>query len=151
MKHIIKSKKGFTLVEIMVAMAIVGILAGLILVSTKSYGAKARSTKAMAQLSSALPSMISCIGNMGVAKISNPSSGVNICTGVASYGSWPSVDNYSYTSTAANISGTTSWFVRLDSTAAKDDVRICCNSAMSSCKIISPLSGATCTATSPIK
>ncbi|MDP1845415.1 MAG: type II secretion system protein [Candidatus Moranbacteria bacterium] len=151
MEHITKNKKGFTLVEIMVAIAIVGILAAVVLVSTKSYGVKARSTKATAQLSSALPSMISCIGNMGVAKVSNPSGGVNICTGVASYGNWPSIDNYSYTSTAANISGTTSWFVTLDSTSAKDDVRICCNSAMSSCKIISPLSGATCTATSPIE
>jgi prepilin-type N-terminal cleavage/methylation domain-containing protein len=147
MESVAKNKIGFTLIEIMVAIGIISIMASVVLVSLQNYGVRARSTKAMAQLSSALPSMISCISNSGA--VSNPSGGNLICTGLASYGNWPSATNYSYTSTAANIGGITNWFITLDSAATNDNVRICCNSAMNSCKMISPLSGATCTSSNP--
>ena len=142
------SNKAFSLIEIMVAIAIVGILSAVVLVSMSSYAKKARASKAMAQLSSALPSMISCIGNMGIGGVGTPSDGGDICTGVASYGKWPSADNYTYDPLITSI---TSWYIRLNSTASYDDVRICCNSAMNSCKIISPMAGAVCNASSPTK
>jgi prepilin-type N-terminal cleavage/methylation domain-containing protein len=43
MVKIARNKKGFTLIEILVAIAIVGILASVVLVSMMSYRAKARS------------------------------------------------------------------------------------------------------------
>ena len=149
-----KNKSGFTLIEIMVAIAIVGIMSAVVLVSMKSFGAKARSAKALAQLSSALPGMISCWGNNYVVK--NPASGGAICklpgmggADIASYGNWPSLSgdfvNYSYT--AQDVSSSSGWFFYAQSDSSHDNLRICCNDAMKSCKVID-LSDS-CTGASP--
>lgn len=136
---------GFTLIEIMVAIGIVGILAAVVLVSMTSYRAKARSAKALAQLSSAVPGMVSCWGNSGT--VNAPSSGGNICSLAASYGQWPQtagdLSSYSY---AGSVSSKTSWYVML--TSGTDDRRICCNSTMNNCKLLDT-AALTCNASSP--
>ena len=143
-----KNNWGFTLVEIMVAIGIVSILAAVVLVSMKSFGAKGRSAKALAQLSSAIPSMVSCWGNGGT--VQNSSDDGDICLMNTSYGKWPdtgSGDIKSYDYGTGNVSNRTSWFLYLDSSSSNDNVRICCNSAMKSCK--ADVSGSTCNASSP--
>jgi prepilin-type N-terminal cleavage/methylation domain-containing protein len=132
------SQKAFTLIEIMVAIAIVGILAAAVLVSMKSYGAKARASKALAQLSSVIPSMISCWGNgNGVVTFVNQpdvNGGEPVCTLSDSYGMWPSMTgdlgSYKY---ASGWTGSNDWAFYAKS---DDDGRlICCNSAMKGCKM----------------
>ncbi|MFA5926328.1 MAG: type II secretion system protein [Parcubacteria group bacterium] len=131
---------GFTLIEILVAMAIVAILASFILVSMSAYRSKARSAKALSQLSSAIPSMMSCWINSGA--VSAPSSGDDICSLASTYGKWPQtegdLDSYSYGGT---ITDSASWFITLTSDSGNDGRRICCNGAMNSCKIQSYVSG----------
>jgi prepilin-type N-terminal cleavage/methylation domain-containing protein len=149
-----KKNKAFTLIEIMVAIAIVGILAATVLVSMSSFAAKARSSKALAQLSSAIPGMVSCWGNGNVVK--DTVSGDKICrlsgmggADIASYGLWPSLTgdlaNYSYT--ASSFASSSGWYFYAQSDASHDNVRICCNDIMKACKII--LLSDTCNGVSP--
>ena len=145
-----KNGKAFTLIEILVAIAIVAILAAVVLVSLKGYGAKSRASKAHAQLSSVIPSMVSCWGNGGNVNRPNAGGGNNICSIAASYGQWPkkagNLSTYSYTSRSNFVKD--AWWVRLNSVSDKQ--RICCNSAMDNCKIISYSgAGSGCNATTP--
>lgn len=104
-------EKGFTLIEILVAIAIVGILAGVVLVSMSSYRAKANASKITASLSSAATSMASCWGMGGF--VLEPYADRNICTfttsssSISSYGKWPDIAslaaNYTYSESAANL------------------------------------------------
>ncbi len=136
------SKKAFTLIEIMVAIAIIGIMVGVVLVSMREYAKRARSSKALAQLSSVIPAMYSCWGNGK--EVKNPSSGGYICkepgsggANIAGYGNWPTagtgtdLSSYSYSQSIDNTNKT--FFVRL--TSNDDDSRVCCNSAMKNCKL----------------
>jgi prepilin-type N-terminal cleavage/methylation domain-containing protein len=94
-----KHKKGFTLIEILVAIAIVGILASVVLVSMSSYRIKANAAKTIASLSSAVTSMASC-WSMGGHAIRPPKSGestnVAICNLNTSYGKWPDISSNGY-------------------------------------------------------
>ena len=136
-----KNNQGFTLVELMVALGIVSIMAAVVLVSMNSYGAKARSSKALAQLSSAIPSMVSCWGN--AKDVNAPSNGGNICGADSNYGQWPSVgagtdlSTYGYASSAddTGIIPKSGWWVALSSGASDDNIKICCNKAMNNCKV----------------
>jgi len=137
----------FTLIEIMVVIAIIGILSALVLVSMKSYGAKARASKAMAQLSSAIPSMVSCWGNGNV--VNSPGSDA-ICAepgmggaDIAGYGKWPSLGsgdlaNYSYSSSfdISTPPPSSGWYFFVTSGSSHDNLGICCNNTLSSCEII---------------
>lgn len=140
-----KNKTGFTLIELLVTVAIIGILAAVVLVSMSSYAKKARSAKALAQLSSAVPGMVSCWGNGGT--VSSPSGGSDICNLNSSYGQWPQtagdLGSYSY---GGAMTSRTDWYVML--TNGTDNQRICCNSAMNSCKILDT-AASTCNASSP--
>lgn len=121
----------FTLIEIMVAIAIVGIMAAVVLVSMNSFGAKARASRALAQATSVIPAMVSCAGNSGTPAFSG-----DICSLGSGYGSWPTfptgyaVDNedgdHDWTSAS-------SWHFSVTG----ESQTICCNSVMNSCGIIS--------------
>jgi prepilin-type N-terminal cleavage/methylation domain-containing protein len=129
------SNKAFSLIEIMVAIAIVGILSAVVLVSMQSYGVKARAAKALAQASSVIPSMVSCAGNGGTPIFG--ASGTNICsviTGAANYGSWPTFPgDYAVASgtPTPNWTSSSNWVFKVSSTA--DSQNFCCNSKMNSC------------------
>lgn len=144
-KATLAGRYGFTLVEIMVAIAIVAILASVVLVSMTSYRARARSAKALASLSSALPGMVSCWGNGG--SVASPSSGGDICSLSSGYGKWPNLagdlGSYSY---GGDVSDKNSWYVSAASDS--DNRKICCNSAMNNCKILDT-AGSSCNATTP--
>jgi len=130
-------KQAFTLIEIMVAIAIVAILTMVVLAQFQRYAKGARASKALAQLSSAIPLMVSCWGNTGT--VNSPSSGGYICkingSDVPSYGQWPytagDLVDYSYGGTTTNKAN---WFVVIANSS--DSKKICCNSVMSNCKIL---------------
>ncbi|MDD5490146.1 MAG: type II secretion system protein [Candidatus Moranbacteria bacterium] len=163
MEHIpTKRKKGFSLIEIMVAIGIVAILAAVVLVSMQSIKAKGQSAKALGQLSSVIPSMVSCWGNGG--GVRPPASGSDICSIGNNYGDWPQttgdLSSYSFGNSTANNSNCPSgvtgncldksaWYFSLTSGTVN---RICCNSVMKSCKVQYYESGAWsegCNATTP--
>lgn len=130
-------KRGFTLIELMVAIAIIAILSAIILVSMQGYAKDARASKALAQLSGAIPSLMSCWGNGLTPNV--PSSGGNICGSDNKYGIWPiagsgELSSYSYASTLTDKGD---WVVELSSGSTQDNKKICCNSKMNSCGIIS--------------
>ena len=143
MKNKKEKNKAFTLIELMVAIAIIGILAAIVLMQMQGYAKDARASKVLAQASSAIPSMVSCWGNGG-----DVASGTNICsviTGAANYGAWPTfpadyaIDDGDGKSDWTSAS---SWFFSVVSDSDHDDVTICCNSKMNSCG-----QPATCSAT----
>lgn len=89
-----KNNKAFTLVEIMVAIAIVGILAGVVMVSISSYADRARSTAALQTASSVMPAAMKCvlegksISPTG-SSYAKPTAGNSICDG--SSFTWPAL------------------------------------------------------------
>jgi len=118
-------KKGFTLIEILVAIAIVGILAAVVLVSMQSYGAKARLSRAMAQASSVISSLVSCAGNGGT-----PSFSGQICSLGSGYGDWPTFPS-GYSVNSSDWTSASSWYFSVTG----ESQTICCNSKMNSCGI----------------
>ena len=122
------SRKAFTLIEILVAIAIIGILATVVLVSMQSYGKKARASRAMAQASSVIPSMVSCWGNGG-----DVTAGTNICSIGSGYGVWPTLPTgYSYSGNSITKAQSASpWVFSVTNTESAPTV--CCNSKMSGC------------------
>jgi prepilin-type N-terminal cleavage/methylation domain-containing protein len=123
------NNKAFTLIEIMVAIAIVGILSAVVLVSMQSYGVKARASRAMAQASSVIPSLVSCAGNVGNSAVQF--SGYICGSSYQGYGSWPTWPNSSYGVVAPEYWNSSSDWVFKVSVESGD--AICCNSAMNSC------------------
>ena len=91
------ARRGFTLVELLVAIAIIGILAGAVLISVSAMRDKARASAALQVASSVLPAAMEC--NMKGLPISNNfptesnSGGGNICDG--SGVAWPTLDTSS--------------------------------------------------------
>lgn len=136
MKKHIKKDNGFTLIELMVTIAIIAILAATVLVSMQNYAAKGRTSRAMAQASSAIPAMVSCWGNGG--KVTP--SGTNICDIGPGYGTWPDMSSINYSFKNVPIDKSASWSFTVEST--KGDPVICCNSGMNSCGL--PTDGSTC-------
>jgi len=91
-KAFLSSQQAFTLIELMVAIAIIGILAGVVIVSVSGSRDKAKSTAALKVLQSIMPAAIECnmrgqtLGGWGSAT----EGGNYICNG--SGFSWPTLN-----------------------------------------------------------
>lgn len=140
-----KKEEGFTLVELLLVLAIISILSGTILVSVTSHKAKAHQSRMLAQLAGAIQNMVLCRSDQGAITEPNTSTGGgNICSLGVNYGTWPVVGTNgfgAYVSDAAFEDG--GWFVHTDDGIA----RICCNSGSNQCHSL--VTGALCTNTSP--
>lgn len=130
-------KKGFTFLEAIVSVAIIGILATISIVYSTNYLKRARAAKALTLMSSAVLDMAKCQGNMGT--INNPASGTYICkingTDSPTYGLWPnagSEDLGEYSYNEIGIVNKDDWHFALEKAS---DRRVCCNSKMNKCKM----------------
>jgi len=135
-------KEGFTLIEILIVVAIIAILSGAILTSLSGQREKANVNKVLTEISARLQPMMMCWSD-GLSVDSTPGDGEdNVCTTNANYGLWPTLPSgFSY---AGSIVTATNWYIRIDGGSA----RICCNSATSQCGVL-PLATDTCNATTP--
>ncbi|EKE19521.1 MAG: hypothetical protein ACD_8C00144G0004 [uncultured bacterium] len=81
-RTILKRGRGFTLIEIMVVIAIIGIIAGIILVLVSDSGKKAKAAATKQSLSGLRSAMALCCANNENslhASIFNPDNGIDIC------------------------------------------------------------------------
>lgn len=137
-------ESGFTLVELMVVIAIIALLAGVLLVNMMGYGKDARDSKAMALISGVIPSMVSCWGNGGtpLGPGLKGGSAMPICNLNNSFGSWPAMagdlSNYEY---RAGFNSSSDWAFFVSVTPGTCPC-ICCNGTIKSCKIADACSGA---------
>ncbi|KKP89429.1 MAG: fimbrial protein pilin [Candidatus Moranbacteria bacterium GW2011_GWC2_37_73] len=93
-------KKAFTLIELMLVIAIIGILAGVVLVSTGSSIDKSKTASAITTLSSVLPEIVTCQDDGAGLNAYNVAS--KICNDASHSVLWPNVNaKTGYTVTAA--------------------------------------------------
>ena len=148
------SSKGFTLVELLLTMAIISILAGSILVSLSSQRRKAHEAKVLAEFSGTIQPMLMCRTDGGTINIpSGGTGGGNICAATANlnaataaqYGTWPSTTGTgfgNYVSADLDFDDGGWHFYADDGTG-----RVCCNSGSSRCHGL--VTAGACTNTSP--
>lgn len=139
------------MVELLVVIAIIGLLAGTIYVGIGAYRKKARETRVLGELSSAIASMKTCWMNSGDVKrpcaawsgtdCTDLTGGNDICSLASSYGKWPKTGEAAgFGSSEYASSGTgedldkSSWFVQ--TTLDDDEARVCCNSSLDNCVIL---------------
>lgn len=67
MENMQKNKSGFTLVELMLVIAIIGILASVVMVSSQSSVDKSKNASAITTMSSFLPELVTCADDDGFA------------------------------------------------------------------------------------
>ena len=134
------NKSGFTLVELLLAMAVISILAGAILVSLSSQRRKAHESKLLAEFSGAIQPMLMCRTDGGT--INSPNGGAgggDICGSTANlnaataaqYGDWPSTSGTgfgNYVSADGDFDDG-GWHFYVDDGTG----RVCCNSGSSRC------------------
>lgn len=76
-------RQGFTLIELMIVIAIIGILAGVVLVTSNSGVEKSKKASAVTSMSSILPELVTCADDNGKAKNNaaptGGSAGTTIC------------------------------------------------------------------------
>ncbi|EKE11964.1 MAG: hypothetical protein ACD_14C00055G0002 [uncultured bacterium] len=90
-----QKRRAFTLIELLIVIAIIGILAGAVLVSTSSARVKAVDSSATQSVRSAAPAFYSCLisgAAISTADGANPTEGTSICGGSEKWptlaGSW---------------------------------------------------------------
>jgi prepilin-type N-terminal cleavage/methylation domain-containing protein len=96
-------KCGFTLVELLIVIAIIGILAGVVMVSAGASVERSRRASAIATMASVLPELVTCQDDGGnVAAPANATTGGGvICSAIGHTATWPSIANTGYAIEAA--------------------------------------------------
>lgn len=136
---------GFTLVELLLTMAIIVILSGTILISLSAQRKKAQESRALAELSGVMQPILMCRSDNG--NINDPATGnVDICDLSTNYGTWPNtgagsgLSEFSGYSSGNDVDASPSlignWYFHINDTTAY----ICCNSKSARCKQV----GAAC-------
>lgn len=141
----IKSKNGFSLIELMLVVAVIGILAGIVMVPLSGMRERGLETKALAQLSSVIHPMMNCWTDGNEVWFANGSGTADICPGFSAYGQWPEMGDYysgatdAYQYDVSNIEGQVlgsnadwAFYVQVSATSRK----ICCNKRNKKCAII---------------
>ena len=138
----LSSKEGFTLMELLLTMAIIAILAGAILISLSSQRKKANQAKLLSEFSGVIQPTYMCKSDGG--QINAPvgtNGGGDICDLSTNYGTWPDTSNADFLNyVSPNDAGMNdgTWYFYAQENGA--NVYVCCNSRSGRCKQI----GAAC-------
>jgi prepilin-type N-terminal cleavage/methylation domain-containing protein len=119
-------KGGFTLIEMIIAIAVLAIVSGAILVSISGQKEKAEATEALTEASAMVQPIMMCLSDGG--SVSSPSSGGDICDLDPDYGQWPDLGSgFNYIS--SNFSGGDWYF-----TVEGHNYKICCSDDLNGCE-----------------
>ena len=94
----LSAKRGFTLVELLLVMAIVGILAGALMMGISSSRKRARVTSALKTANGITAELADCYLNNN--PVNNPNVGTQICSGA---GNWPNINGCTYSGYNSNV------------------------------------------------
>lgn len=88
-----KNIKGFTLLELLIVIAIIGILTGVIMVSMKGAVEKSKQSSALTSVSSVLPEFVTCQDDIGtIIRPNNVNIGGGvICNASGHSATWPNI------------------------------------------------------------
>jgi len=104
MKNVMKKLKGFTLVELLVVVAIIGILATVVVVSYTGAQTKAKHNTTVATLNEALNNVSICVAD-STATIPTVVAGSGICSSASvTSAKWPVASLNGYTITMPTVS-----------------------------------------------
>jgi prepilin-type N-terminal cleavage/methylation domain-containing protein len=94
-----KNEKGFTLIEILLIIAIIGILFSVVLVSLGNAKEKAQNNSAFTSFKSAIPAAFTCLTNgEEIVRLNSPIVGNSICSNPLAVGNatWPDFSKYGW-------------------------------------------------------
>ena len=123
------TQKGFTLIEMLLVIAIIGILSAAILVGVSSQRDKARASRVLVELSGVIQPMMMCWADGGDVNV--PSGGTKICVGEPGYGKWPDISSQGWEYNDKDLDGSGSWYLKAKKTGSGE--YICCNSTYDRC------------------
>lgn len=96
-----KRSSGFTLIEILIVITIIGILSGVVMVSTGGSKEKANRSAAITTLSSVLTELVICQDDGGGINAYNTAS--NICTEASHIEKWPDLSRTGWVATGVTV------------------------------------------------
>ncbi|MFO7807337.1 MAG: type II secretion system protein [Candidatus Moraniibacteriota bacterium] len=99
--------EGFTLIEMIIAVAVLAIVSGAILVSISGQKEKAESNRILTEASATVQPIMMCLSDGGSVNSPNSNGGNNICNISPEYGQWPetSSSDFSYGSSSFPAGG----------------------------------------------